>query len=122
MSSRVIEAKHCTIEDLGFTITGEDAPPLVEACNKYLHDFAGKECPKCGSKLGGLTGSFTWGLAHGEGYCTGGFRAEKCGWPCRGYHEIKGDDGKPIFEQRLPIVLAYHPDVVTEPEGGQDDE
>lgn len=108
------EVKHCTIEDIGLEITGEDAPPIIDAINKYLADFAGKVCPKCGSKLGGMFGAFTWGLAHGEGYCTGGFTGKRCGWPARGYHDIKDANGESLFEQRLPIVLAYHPDAVEE--------
>lgn len=27
-------------------------------------------CPHCGSDLLGLFGSFTWGIAHGEGFCS----------------------------------------------------
>lgn len=106
------EVKHCTLDDIGMSITGDDAQPVVDACNKYLRDFAGTICPKCGSKLGGFLGSFTWGIVHGEGICTGGLTGEKCGWPARGYHDIKDDQGEAIFEQRLPIALAYHPDVV----------
>jgi len=29
-----------------------------------------EKCPNCGSDLGGLFGSFQWGLAHGNGYCS----------------------------------------------------
>lgn len=107
-----LEVKHCTLDDIGMDITGEGSQPVVDACNRYLHDFAGTTCPKCGSKLGGLMGSFTFGLAWGEGFCTGGLTGEKCGWPCRGYHVPKDEAGEKIFEQPLPIVLAYHPSVV----------
>lgn len=27
-------------------------------------------CPKCGSELGGIFGSFEWGIVHGCGYCS----------------------------------------------------
>lgn len=105
--------KACTLDDLGMSITGEEAAPLIESINAYLANFvAGGKCPKCGAKLGGLLGSFTWGLAFGEGHCTGGLTGTKCGWPCRGVHAINGADGEPIFEQSLPIVLAYHPNAV----------
>jgi hypothetical protein len=110
------EVKHCTIEDIGIKITGEDAQSLIDPVNKYLNEFASTEgkCPKCGSKLGGLMGSFTWGLAHGEGVCTGGLYSDKCGWPCRGLHYIKDDAGEMIFTSALPYVLAYHPEFVTQ--------
>jgi hypothetical protein len=105
---------HCTVKDLGFEITGEDAQQIIDPVNKYLHTFAstGGHCPQCGAKLGGLLGSFAWGLAHGEGICAGGFHGDKCGWPCRGYHRPLFDDGSEIFEQAIPRVLPYHPDFV----------
>lgn len=106
---------HCTIKDLGFEITGEDAQKVIDPLNKYLHTFASTngKCPQCGATLGGLLGSFTWGLAHGEGRCTGGLTGGKCNWPCRGYHYPRFDDGSEIFDQAIPRVLPYHPDFVT---------
>lgn len=47
------------------------------SCNLTIEDFdsykavwvlSGK-CPNCDSELGGLFGSFTWGIVHGNGYC-----------------------------------------------------
>ncbi len=110
------EIKHCTIEDLGISITGQDAPSLVDSIDQYLNEFAstGGKCPNCGSPLGGLLGSFTWGIVHGEGRCTGGVYG-KCGWPCRGLHYIKDSEGKEIFDRAVPVILAYHPKFVEQP-------
>jgi hypothetical protein len=109
------EVKHCTIDDIGIKITGEGAHELIDPINKYLNEFASTDgkCPKCGAKLGGLLGSFTWGLAHGEGICTGGF-GDKCGWPCRAYHRPLDENGKEIFDGAIRHVLAYHPEFVSE--------
>lgn len=109
------QVKHCTIDDLGIAITGEDAKPLVDAINEYCNKFAstGGTCPKCNAKLGGLLGSFAWGLCHGEGVCTGGLKGS-CGWPCRAYHRPKDADGKEIFNGPVCAILAYHPEFVTQ--------
>jgi hypothetical protein len=106
----------CTLADLDMEITGEDAPPLIAAINKYLEAFArpvlndkpnlingAYKCLKCDKPLTGALGTFQWGIVHGEGVCI------SCGWPCRGYHDPKNDDGESIFERPLPIVLQYHP-------------
>lgn len=107
--------EHCTVDTAGFKITGADAQLAIDCLNKYFHDFAvtdGK-CPQCGARLGGLLGSFTWGLAHGEGYCTGNMLgSDKCHWPCRAYHRPALANGEEIFEQTITNVLPYHPDVV----------
>jgi len=104
------DVKHCHIDDLGICITGTDAEHVVEACNQYLYGFAsGSSCPNCGATLGGLMGSFRWGIAHGEGNCN------QCGWPCRAYHNIKDDVGA-LFNRPIEFVLAYHPDFVTKQE------
>lgn len=68
-------------------------------------------CPKCGAALGGLLGSFTWGIQHGEGFCA----RDQCGWPARGHHVIEVDNGDAGDKARLAFSypLAYHPDVVT---------
>lgn len=50
--------------------------------------------------------TFTWGLAHGAGYCT------LCGWPARMYHFVKGEDGN---ETRVVTLLQYHPDQIILP-------
>lgn len=117
----------CTIADVGLEITGADAPSLIEAINAYLSFFAkpvvggsdggflfGKQkCLKCGKTLGGLLGSFQWGLASGEGTCRG------CGWPCRIHHCPKDADGN-IFVQPLMVILQYHPRHVTNQRGEAD--
>ena len=110
--------EHCTIKDLGINITGEDAQQVIDPLNKYLHEFASTDgkCPQCGATLGGLLGSFAWGLAHGEGVCTGGLFSRKCGYPCRGYHQPLYEDGGPIFDRLVTHVLPYHPDNVTQPQ------
>jgi len=109
------QQKHCTIDDIGISITGEDAKPTIEAVDLYLHKFAstGGKCPKCDAQLGGLLGSFMWGLVHGEGYCTGGFNGPCC-WPCRALHRIHDSDGREIFDRALPVILAYHPEFITQ--------
>lgn len=100
------EHKHCTMEDIGLGITGEDAKPLVEAVTKYLSDFtAGDKCPQCDATLRGLFGSFSWGIQSGEGQCS-------CGWPARAHHNITDADGEDVFNRPMELVLAYHPNVV----------
>lgn len=97
------EDKKCTIEDLGIMLSGPDAHLTIAEINDYLKIFAPPgNCPSCNSKLGGLMGSFSWGLCHGEGQCS-------CGWPCRGYHRPKNKDGEEIFTTALPVALPYHP-------------
>ncbi len=117
---KIPEVEVCTIADIGFEITGSDAPLLIAAINKYLSVFAkpvrrnggaefvvgSHECLKCGKPLSGLLGTFQWGLVNGEGSCS------ECGWPARAYHEPADDEGK-IFDRILEIVLQYHPDNVT---------
>lgn len=110
--------EHCTITDTGLNLEGEDATRISDAINEYLSAFAKpslKEkgntftgtanCLKCGTTLNGALGSFTWGIAHGEGNCG------NCGWPCRAYHNPQ-IDGENIFSSLLPILLQYHPDYV----------
>jgi len=54
-------------------------------------------CLCCGAQqLGFLTGRFTWGIVHGEGFCG------NCGWPARLYHYID-------THQRITLLLQYHP-------------
>lgn len=103
---------HCTVDTVGIKVSGQDAPLVIEPLNKYLHTFAATDgkCPHCGTNLGGLLGSFTWGNVHGEGYCTGAHG--KCNWPCRAHHRPTFLDGKEIFEQTFVNVLPYHPEFV----------
>ncbi len=70
----------------------------------YLKAFtrAKDGCVCCGAVQGGLLfGFFTWGLAHGEGYCS------QCGYPGRAVHRI-GDIG--VLRH---FILQYHPDALS---------
>ena len=51
----------------------------AKGCHLTKQDFLDKgkkvillepKCPKCRSDLGGLFGTFNWGLVHGTGYCS----------------------------------------------------
>jgi hypothetical protein len=89
-----------------------DDPQMVADCenaiNKldaYLSAFAlvpDHRCPGCNASLGGIFGTFRWGIANGEGECS------QCGYPCRGLHRPK--DGMIKFFEAL---LPYHPDGLT---------
>lgn len=73
----------------------------VELPSEYLKESfalpdAHGTCLNCGK-----SGTFTWGLVHGEGHCA------ECGWPARLYHFVKGTDGN---ETRIVRLLQYHPD------------
>lgn len=46
--------------------------------DRYLRGYTTGDCPLCG------WGRFTWGIAHGAGYCAG----PDCGWPGRLYHFV----------------------------------
>jgi hypothetical protein len=84
----------------------EEAARLMSAIDRYFNDFAVVPdglCPSCHNRLGGLLGSFSWGICHGEGHCS-------CGYPCRAYHRIKDDDGEEIFDGPFQRILPYHPD------------
>jgi hypothetical protein len=98
---------------------GADWSDIKSALDAYFATFCSPGvCPKCGSKLGGFLGSFRWGLAYGEGVCTGGHTGIECGWPCRAYHFPKDADGKEIFDGAITCLLPYHPDFV---EGNSDE-
>lgn len=64
------------------------------------------DCVGCGKLLaGGIVGlflgqTFTWGIAHGEGYC------RECGYPARAIHYDVG----PI--KRLEFIFQYHPEEI----------
>ncbi len=93
------EAEECdlpsaTLESIGAIVTPKNDSPdtvaevkkITAALTKYLKGFAytpdGK-CVRCGATLGGILGSFSWGLQNGEGACS-------CGYPARAYHQIEG--------------------------------
>jgi len=118
----------CTMADIGMEITGEDSASVVESLNEYLKAFAkpnrvrdgnvlqgGFDCIKCGKPTSGVMGTFTWGIAHGEGFC------QNCNWPARAYHRPKDKDGEEIFNRPLEFILQYHPDSVTQ-QGDEHDE
>jgi hypothetical protein len=106
----------------------DDAPPEAIAAaakmnariDEYLGHFAAPDadgrCLACGALLVArddiraalFDATFTWGLAHGEGYC------RACGYPARGLHHIKLDDKG--SEVTLPRVFQYHPDELRERE------
>lgn len=95
-----------------FKVEGTD---ITDADNKAMDEYfsqflAPGPCPKCGSQLTGDIlkqfiglATFTWGLAHGEGFCS------KCKYPARAYHRNVG----PI--EFLNMVLPYHPDELEQP-------
>jgi hypothetical protein len=69
-------------------------------CNLTTQDFIdlGKKvllkepkCPRCGHDLGGIFGSFNWGIIHGVGYCTECETSPMFRW----YHYV-GDLKEPI--------------------------
>lgn len=78
-------------------------PVLVEEAQPYFDHFLAvrKDCVSCGLALTGWLGSFVWGLAHGEGYCS------SCSYPCRALHVIQTPTTGTITLRNL--VLQYHP-------------
>lgn len=110
----------------------ETPQATVDALDAYFHGFAqpvitivdGKKslgkmpCLKCGEPtadgiMSFLTGKggFTWGIAHGEGFCA------NCRWPARAHHFIKDANGEGVVTLRN-FVLQYHPDFVSERKAG----
>lgn len=75
----------------------------MEKLENYFSNFLTprENCVLCGESLLGLLGSFTWGLAHGEGFCY------KCGYPARAYHR----DVAGVIDF-LNLILQYHPDAL----------
>ena len=79
----------------------DEAAKLIAEVDKYLTAFLpySNDCVCCGTKLCGLmVGTFTWGLANGEGFCG------RCKYPARAIHRV-GDIGT-----LSNFVLQYHPD------------
>lgn len=99
-----------TVKDEG----GAESPLSAEdikAMDDYFCQFLppSKPCVNCGADLTGDVlqqfmgrATFTWGLAHGEGFCSG------CQYPARAYHRNVG----PI--EFMNMVLQYHPDELSE--------
>jgi hypothetical protein len=77
------------------------APIVTERANL----FTGARC-LCGGPLTGMFGTFTYGLAHGEGFCG------TCGHPGRADHYITDAQGGDLLcLRRFPLL--YHPDALT---------
>ena len=116
----------CDFEDLGlkFEVNGKVSDPSVENAikhykseirkriNEYLKTFVKPvvsldkkgnfqfyRCISCDCVLSGLFGTFEWGIAHGEGYCS------KCGYPARAFHKID----EPGWKMTFSNILQYHP-------------
>lgn len=107
-------AKIITALDTYFEVFAQPEITLVDG-KKHLGD---QPCLKCDEPLaGGLKsfllgkGGFTWGLAHGAGFC------QNCRWPARAHHFIKDADGDDVVTLRN-FILQYHPDYVTEKKRG----
>lgn len=84
-------------------LTPEDESTLTAYFSRFVEPGP---CIMCGAQQSGDMlqqalglSRFTWGLAHGEGYCS----ARNCSYPGRAYHYDIG----PI--KRLTIILQYHP-------------
>lgn len=65
-------------------------------------------CIRCGTPLGGMCGSFTWGICNGEGFCG------HCKYPVRAIHRIfeKDGDQEPLATLSN-VILQYHPSVLS---------
>lgn len=100
--------KFCDWRTFIETTEGVTPPDMIAALDEYFSHFAesAAKCLKCGEPLGGWTGTFRWGLAHGEGACSA------CGWPARAHHFIKDKDGRDLCSLRN-FILQYHPKFVT---------
>jgi len=83
---------------------------LDEYLSHFLKPQPKFECVRCETPqtgfMGAMFGGFTWGLAHGEGFC------ETCRWPGRAYHFVKDENGDELC--RLNVVLQYHPDELSQ--------
>ena len=109
---------HAECDGVGIALSGGDkdmARGILDAyfasfvCPKFTECENGSPasgshlCVKCGERIDGIIGTFQWGLAHGEGQCC------KCGYPMRGHHYIKDQDGEDFINLTL-YILQYHPD------------
>jgi hypothetical protein len=75
----------------------------LDAFALFLPPHSG--CVSCGAQLGGMLGSFAFGLPWGEGHCG------RCDYPARVFHRLKLPDGS---EEALMLILQYHPDELKE--------
>jgi hypothetical protein len=105
-----------------FKISGDKplTPAEELAMDAYFQQFvkpqAKSACVNCGKTLvyddalsnALMGGTFTWGIANGEGYCA------ECGYPGRAYHRDIG----PI--KFVNIILQPHPSLLdVTPRGGR---
>lgn len=83
---------------------------ITAAFDAYLADFVpGPECPRCNQRVGGMFGTFVFGLQRDEGHC--GY----CRWPCRARHNVPyGEGTERAGTLRLRHILAFHPNSVVD--------
>jgi hypothetical protein len=94
----VLSVKDDTTEEMRAEATAE-RDEIVRKTDAYLQDFAAStKCPGCAQQLGGMFGTFTYGICYGEGHC------HSCGYPCRANHKTPDLDWL--------MVLPYHPSVL----------
>lgn len=102
----------CAVTDL-FTI--HEAPPdVLAALDAYFAQFAapagvttpglifGAHACLCGAPLTGFLGTFTWGIAYGEGFC------RDCKRPGRAHHVVRDAEGVEVL-RLSEYVLMYLP-------------
>lgn len=101
--------EHATLENTrcdASKLSEADKATLTEYLTGFLAPVIGEtavSCPCCGAHVYGggvidaLLSTFTWGLAHGDGFCS------RCKWPIRMYHFVKLEAG----EKRMTFPLAY---------------
>jgi hypothetical protein len=122
--------RRCTLDAIDFRITAApDTPPemltlrntILERAALYLAAFlAPLRTPDahpaepsyclCGHPLTGLDGTFTWGLAFGEGFCA------LCHRPARALHVVRNPDGTELC-RFAPLALLYAPAELPSPDG-----
>lgn len=86
---------------------------VKESCEKYFAHFdapriegtsnimmSAAKC-SCGRPLGGFIGSFTWGIVHGEGFCS------NCKRPARAVHRIPDHRDGEVIATLSPVILLY---------------
>jgi hypothetical protein len=102
-----------TFLTLSEEIPDEDTARQIKLIENYFAGFCpisteeniGFPCPACGVYLGGLFGSFKYGIQHGWGFCG------TCLWPCVMHHYLKDEDGSQLLSL-TNFLLALHPSKV----------
>jgi hypothetical protein len=84
---------------------GEEVKLTTDSVVEYLSSFTIPTgyCPMCDNNYGGIFGTFTWGIAHGEGFCSA------CNYPMRANHKIEH------LGRISNMILPYHPKELSEP-------